>query len=332
MTRRLIGVDVGGTKISIAALEDGRLSEPQITPTDVSSTEALLAQLSALISTAVGGHDGTTVGLGIPCVIEFATGRARYAANLPVVDVPLRDVLTQRTGTPVLVDNDATVAALAEACDPAGEVIHQDLAMLTVGTGIGGGVILGGRIFRGSTGAAPELGHLLIGLDLADGAPAARRRLPAGRLARARVGGPRARRAGPRARLRERAPRSWQAAQGGDETAIAAVRILGERLGIGIANVLHAYEPAVVCIGGARAGRATCCSAPPSAWPGRGRCPAWATARRSGSRATAPRPGCGAPRCWPRWRAGPHEAAPTHASRHRTRRGRLRLPWPTRSK
>src|SRR4028119_1288718 len=115
MTRRLIGVDVGGTKISIAALEDGRLSEPQITPTDISSTEALLEQLSALIATAVGGGDGVAVGLGIPCVIEFATGRARYAANLPVVDVALRDVLTRRTGVPVLVDNDATVAASASS-------------------------------------------------------------------------------------------------------------------------------------------------------------------------------------------------------------------------
>jgi glucokinase len=88
-----------------------------------------------------------------------------------VVDVALRDVLTERTGLPVIVDNDATVAALAEACDDAGEVIHRDLAMLTVGTGIGGGVILGGRIFRGATGAAPELGHLLVALDLTDGAP-----------------------------------------------------------------------------------------------------------------------------------------------------------------
>jgi glucokinase len=249
MTRRLIGVDVGGTKISIAALEDGRLSEPQITPTDISSTEALLEQLSALIATAVGGGDGVAVGLGIPCVIEFATGRARYAANLPVVDVPLRDVLTQRTGTPVLVDNDATVAALAEASDEAGEVVHPDLAMLTVGTGIGGGVIIGGRIFRGSTGAAPELGHLLIGLDLTDGAPPPGDDFPQdGSLERESAG--RVLDALARERGFANGPAVVQAAQGGDETAIAAVRILGERLGIGIANVLHAYEPAVVCIGG----------------------------------------------------------------------------------
>jgi glucokinase len=149
----------------------------------------------------------------------------------------------------VLVDNDATVAALAEACDDAGEVIHQDLAMLTVGTGIGGGVILGGRIFRGSTGAAPELGHLLIGLDLTEGAPAPGDDFPQdGSLERESAG--RVLDALARERGFANGPAVVQAAQGGDETAIAAVRILGERLGIGIANVIHAYEPSVVCIGG----------------------------------------------------------------------------------
>jgi glucokinase len=249
MARRLIGVDVGGTKISVAILEDGRLSEPQITPTDISSTEALLAQLAAIIATAAGGHDGALVGLGIPCVIEFATGRARYSANLPVVDVALRDVLTQRTGVPVLVDNDATVAALAEACNEAGEVIHPDLAMLTVGTGIGGGVILNGRIFRGSTGAAPELGHLLIGLELTDGAPPPGDDFPQdGSLERESAG--RVLDALGRARGFADGRAVVAAAQDGDEEAVTAMRILGERLGIGIANVLHAYEPAVVCIGG----------------------------------------------------------------------------------
>jgi glucokinase len=249
MAKRLIGVDVGGTKISVAALEGGHLSEPQITRTDVTSTEALLAQLAAIIATAAGGHDGVSVGLGIPCVIEFATGRARYAANLPVVDVPLRDVLTQRTGLPVVVDNDATVAALAEASDEAGEVIHPDLAMLTVGTGIGGGVILNGRIFRGATGAAPEFGHLLIGLDLEHGAPAPGDDFPQdGSLERQSAGRVLDKLAQARGFADGRAV--VEAAQDGDEKAAGAVRILGERLGIGIANVLHAYEPGVVCIGG----------------------------------------------------------------------------------
>jgi len=249
MARRLIGVDVGGTKISVAVLEDGRLSEPHVTRTDVTSTEALLAQLTAIISAAAGGHDGVCVGLGIPCVIEFATGRARYAANLPVVDVPLRDVLTQRTGLDVVVDNDATVAALAEASDEAGEVIHPDLAMLTVGTGIGGGVILGGRIFRGATGAAPEFGHLLVGLDLEHGAPPPGDDFPQdGSLERESAGRVLDALAHARGFVDGRAV--VKAAQEGDEEAAGAVRILGERLGIGIANVLHAFEPAVVCIGG----------------------------------------------------------------------------------
>jgi glucokinase len=249
MARRLIGVDVGGTKISVAVLEDGRLSEPQITPTDISSTQALLEQLGSLIAAAAGGADGASVGVGIPCVVEFATGRARYAANLPVIDVALRDVLTQRTGTPVVVDNDATVAALAEACDDAGEVIHPDLAMLTVGTGIGGGVILNGRIFRGATGAAPELGHLLVGLALDGGAPPPGDDFPQdGSLEREAAG--RVLDALGRDRGFPDGRSVVDAAKDGDPQAVDALRILGERLGIGIANVLHAYEPAVVCIGG----------------------------------------------------------------------------------
>ncbi len=249
MASRLIGVDVGGTKVSVAVLEDGRLSEPEVTPTDVSSTDALLEQLTSIIATASDGHEDVSVGLGIPCVIEFATGRARYAANLPVVDVPLREVLTERTGIPVVVDNDATVAALAEACDEAGEVVHPDLAMLTVGTGIGGGVIIGGRIFRGATGAAPELGHLLVSLDLTRGAPAPGDDFPQdGSLEREAAG--RVLDALARDRGFEKGPAAVAAAKAGDQEAIDTLRILGERLGIGIANVLHAYEPAVVCIGG----------------------------------------------------------------------------------
>ena len=91
--------------------------------------------------------------------------------NVPLADVPLRNVLGERLGLPVFVDNDATVAALAEASVD-GEVAIDNLAMLTVGTGVGGGFVLNGRPYRGATGAAAELGHMLIGLDLEDDVPA----------------------------------------------------------------------------------------------------------------------------------------------------------------
>ncbi|MBA2349499.1 MAG: ROK family protein, partial [Solirubrobacterales bacterium] len=171
MATRLIGVDVGGTKVSTAVLGPEGLSEPALTPTDTSSQEALVEQLARVITEAAEGEEDCAVGLGVPAVVDFAAGRARSAPNVPLQDVPLRDLLSERTGFPVVLDNDATVAALAEAYDEDSTLAHSDLVMLTVGTGVGGGVVIGGRVFRGATGAAPELGHILIGLDLRDGAP-----------------------------------------------------------------------------------------------------------------------------------------------------------------
>lgn len=249
MARRLIGVDVGGTKVSTAVLDGGRLSEPELAHTDTSSQERLVDQLAERIVRAADGDTSCAVGVGVPAVIEFATGRARYAPNIPLADIPLREVLSEKTGLPVVVDNDATVAALAEAFDEHNEIVHPDLVMLTVGTGVGGGVIIGGRIFRGVTGAAPELGHMVIGVDLRDGAPdvAAHFPLP-GSLERLAAG--RRLDALGHAAGYEDGPAVVAAAHAGEPAALDALRILGECLGIGIANVLHCYEPPLVCIGG----------------------------------------------------------------------------------
>jgi glucokinase len=168
MGERLIGVDVGGTKVSVAVLEDGELSEPVLRPTEQSSSEALVDQLVEAIEDA-GPAAG--VGLGVPSVIDFATGTARTSVNIPLQGVPLRQQLTERVGIPTFVDNDATVAALAEAYDDDFNLLAESLVMITVGTGVGGGIVIGGRIYRGATGAAPELGHIIVGADLTHGAP-----------------------------------------------------------------------------------------------------------------------------------------------------------------
>src|SRR5512133_4178991 len=165
---RLIGVDVGGTKVSVAVLEDGVLSEPVLRPTVLSSSDALVDQLVEAIEDA-GPADA--VGIGVPSVIDFATGSARSSVNIPLQGVPLRQLLTESVGIPTFVDNDATVAALAEAHDDDLNLIATSLVMITVGTGVGGGIVIGGRIYRGATGAAPELGHIIIGGDLRNGAP-----------------------------------------------------------------------------------------------------------------------------------------------------------------
>ena len=171
MSYSVIGVDLGGTKIA-AALKDGlELSESHLQPTDHSGSEALIEQVAAMVE-AIRGPSLDGVGIGVPSVVEFETGRVVSSVNIPLAQVPLRQVLGERLGVPVFVDNDATVAALAEAHDEQLQPVARNLVMLTVGTGVGGGFVLGGRIYRGATGGAGELGHTIVGLDLADAMPA----------------------------------------------------------------------------------------------------------------------------------------------------------------
>src|SRR3954452_3571519 len=140
---RLIGVDVGGPKVSVAVLSDGELGEPDIEPTQLDSPDDLLEQLVRMIQEAAGDEDVAAVGLGVPSVVDWENGRVRSSVNIPLEDVPLREVLRERPGVPVFLDNDASGAALADAHDCG--VRH--LVMLPVGTGVGGGVIIDGRVF-----------------------------------------------------------------------------------------------------------------------------------------------------------------------------------------
>lgn len=247
MTDRTIGVDVGGTKVSVAVLEGGRLSKPDIHPTDTSSTDALLDQLTGAIGAVSEG--ATAVGIGIPSVVEWATGRVRSSVNIPLADVPLREVLSDRVGLPVFVDNDATVAALAEAHDDEGELTTRDLVMLTLGTGVGGGVIIDGRIYRGATGAAPELGHAIIGARLEAGAPETGRGFPRPGSLEALAAGRRLDALG-RERDYPDGPAVVDAARRGEAPALEALHVLAVALGIGIANLINTFDPEVVCIGG----------------------------------------------------------------------------------
>src|ERR671928_999705 len=245
MGQRLIGVDVGGTKVSVAVLEDGRLSRPRLRPTDLSSSEALVEQLVNAISEE-GAADA--VGLGVPSVIDFASGTARSSVNIPLQGVPLRHLLSDRLQTPTFVDNDATVAALAEAHGDDMRPVADILVMFTVGTGVGGGVVIGGRIFRGATGAAPEIGHTIIAAALDHGAPAADGFPHPASLEHHAAG---------RALDRLGIERGIgdghavvDAARQGDRDALDAIRILGESLGVGIANAINTFDPDLVIVGG----------------------------------------------------------------------------------
>jgi glucokinase len=258
-----IGVDVGGTKVSLATMNAGELSTPRITPTEHAGSRALVDQLAGVIEEARESNT-TAAGIGIPSAVEFATGRALSGVNVPLEGVPLRATLTERLGLPVFVDNDANVAALAEACDQAGKLVVSHLVMFTVGTGVGGGLVLGGRPFRGATGAAAELGHTIVGLDLADGAPPAERFPQPGSLEALAAGRALDRLAAESAQARPETALGRLAAEGrevtgtdvvaaardGDEEAVRLLRVLGERLGIGIASAINAFDPEQVVVGG----------------------------------------------------------------------------------
>ena len=245
MSERLIGVDVGGTKIAVAALEGATLHPPAIEPTDTRSGAELVEQLVRMIQDA---GETCAVGVAVPSVVDFETGRIRSSVNVPLQDIPLREVLRQRLGVPVYVDNDATCAALAEAYDDDGSLVARHLVMFTVGTGVGGGIVIGGRVYRGATGAAAELGHTIVGAGL--------RRAPFAHTGEFAQPGSLESLASGRA-LNELGNehglpdnRTIDAAMEGHPGALAAIELLGRRLGIGIANAINAFDPDVVVVGG----------------------------------------------------------------------------------
>lgn len=247
--QRLIGVDVGGTKVSIAVLAGGTLGEPQLEPTELSSADALIDQLVAGIRRAQGDERVDAVGVGVPSVIDWATGTVRSSVNIPLQDVPLREALRERLGLPVFVDNDASCAALAEAHGPDGVLEAANLLMFTVGTGVGGGIVVDGRVYRGVTGAGGEFGHIIIGADLTNGLPAHSRHFPQPGSLEALASG-RALDALGRERGFDGGHAVVDAARAGDERAIAVMTIVGHRLGIGVASAINQFDPEVVAIGG----------------------------------------------------------------------------------
>jgi len=247
MGGRIIGVDVGGTKVAVSVLDDGRHSDPVSVPTQTASEAAFLDQLASVIADQ---GEAVAVGVAVPSVVDWERGAARFSVNIPLAGVPLREELTQRLdGTPVYVDNDATLAALAEAQGEPDEEPPRVMVMFTVGTGVGGGIILGGQVMRGATGAAAELGHMLIGADVTDGSPERTERFPQpGSLESLADGDALAALATARGFADGRA--AVAAAIAGDAQGIDAVRVLGERLGVGIANAMNFLDPDLVVIGG----------------------------------------------------------------------------------
>jgi glucokinase len=269
MSASVVGVDLGGTKVAVAVKRGADLGESQMEPTKLTGTDELIDQLAEMVD-AVRPDELDAVGIGVPSVVEFETGRVVSSVNVPLAQVPLRYALGERLGVPVFVDNDATVAALAEAHDENFQLVAHNLVMLTVGTGVGGGLVLGGRIYRGASGGAGELGHTLVGLDLAGAVPSPMGFPQPGSLEWVASGHALDRLAAQSANLHPESALgrlrtegkpvlgadAVQAAHDGDASARRMVEIWGQRVGVGVANAINTFDPEEVVIGGgaARAG------------------------------------------------------------------------------
>jgi glucokinase len=261
--RRTIGVDMGGTKL-LAGAVDTRLSvhyraQRTLTGLDQSAVLDLAVQAVQEVRQEAG-DEIAAVGFGIPCLMDQRTGRGVLAVNLPLADIPFGAIMAERLGLPVFVDNDANLAALAEHRAGAAQGADEAL-LLTIGTGIGGGMILRGELYHGSIGSAGELGHMVIDKDgppcqgnctnrgcvesLASGTALAREAL---RLARER---PQSGLGRAMAQGRELAgPLVTELAHDGDETAIEVLDLIGTNLGVALASFVNIFNPEVIVIGG----------------------------------------------------------------------------------
>jgi glucokinase len=254
----VLGVDVGGTKIAVAAVDGVTATHAVEHPTVLVSADALLDGLEHSVRNVIeAAGQPEAIGVGVPSQIDYETGTVESSVNIPLTGVPLREELGRRFGVPVFVDNDANCAALAEAHI----VGARHLLMLTLGTGVGGGVVIDGLTFRGAHGLGAELGHMTINPD----GPACPGNCPnrgcleaycsgqalerdATELAQDRPDSRLASRLGPDGKVSGREVVS--AAEEGDPDALLLVENFARMLGVGIATCVNVFEPERLAIGG----------------------------------------------------------------------------------
>ena len=261
VARHAIGLDIGGTKVAGAVVaEDGTVVDELTEPTPQTSDAPTMSRLLLGMVESLRGRNPEVlaVGVGAAGTVAWPSGRILWAPNNAYRDWAVRAEIEEATGLPAVVDNDANVAGLAEA--RLGDTLYQEMVLVTVGTGVGSGIVLGGHIYRGPRGLGAELGHIIVDPNgpvcgcgnrgclesLASGTALTR----TGREAAA------AEPDGLIARLaREKnAEVSGQivteAALQGDPTARRLFQTLARWLGIGIASVTTIFELDAVVIGG----------------------------------------------------------------------------------
>jgi len=257
--RQAIGLDVGGTKTAAARVApDGSIVARATLPTPADDMAATLDTVLEA-ARAVLSPDVRAVGIAAAGLVESATGILRFAPNLAWRDVPLVEHLGGALGLPVVADNDNTAAAWGEFRFGAGRD-YRHMLLVGVGTGIGGGVVADGVLFRGAHGFAADIGHIIVEPDgplcgcgnrgcweqVASGQAVTRAGRQAVRdgeqtLLRDQVGGDPERVTGPMV---------TKAAQDGDAVSIAIIAEIGRRLGEGIGGLVNVLDPEVVVVGG----------------------------------------------------------------------------------
>jgi glucokinase len=239
---RVIGVDLGGTKILAGVVRaDGEIEARRERPTPLGSQEELLAGLEAAVRELLDERI-EAVGFGIPTRVDYRTGRSAGAVNLPLGELDFAGWMSGCFGLPVAVDNDANAAALAEWSAGAGRGA-RDLVMLTLGTGVGGGVVVDGRLFRGWA----ELGHIVVEHD---GPPCFGACTGRGHLESVASGQAATRLAQEAFGEGADAHRLVRLGKEGDRTALRLLEGIGRRLGSGIGSLVNVFSPEVVVIGG----------------------------------------------------------------------------------
>lgn len=238
-----VGVDLGGSFLKVGRVEHGRVVRRVEGPT-AHDFERCMDDVAALVRQAAPQGFEAPLGVGVPGVIDRAGATVLDAPNLPFLErQPLAPALQQRLGGAVRIENDANVAALGEARHGAGRG-QRDFLLATLGTGIGGGVILDGRLFRGPGGMAGEFGHLFVGHERRCGCGAVGC-LEAAVSARSLEGWARERGlgAGSLAELADRARRN-------DRAALALFHDAGRLLGEACATVALLLDVRVFLLGG----------------------------------------------------------------------------------
>ena len=236
----VIGLDVGGTKILSGLVDrDGNVLAEREVPSPGASEEDVLAALDEAVEALLDDRVAA-IGYGIPANLERGTGRVLNAMNLPLDDVELVARARTRFGLPAGIENDGSAATLAEWRRGAGRGAN-DLVMLTLGTGVGGGVIVDGRLFRGWA----ELGHVVVQEDGAECTCGGRGHLEV--LASGHAGD-RAARAlyGPDADAHALIAH----AKGGDDAAREALARIGRSLGAAIGSLVNIFDPELTVVGG----------------------------------------------------------------------------------